>query len=244
MNRHATILLGVLLISAAGANAATKAGELLTIKVISANTESIPLNSDNNGAPKDCGLMDFSAYCHHSRSAIVRHTMAVQDGSGKSFTISCTVDTIWSKCIPLPAGVTFSAQQAKHGIVVWYPDAKGRQVKQLYAVGQAPDEPSVASSAQQDSSVGNLANHAGTGTAAVSEVNRDTAKCNFTSTPSGAEITLDGSYVGNTPSNIAVGAGRHLVVLAMRGFAKWKRELLVSAGSDVDVSATLKRTGH
>jgi PEGA domain len=240
MKRYMTILPAILLIGAVWANAASKAGQLLTVKVISAKTESIPLNSDNNGAPRDCNLMDFSAYCHHGRNAIVRHTMVVQDGSGKSFTISCTVDTIWSKCIALPVGVTFSAQQAKRGIEVWYPTAKGGQVKQLYAVGQAPDEPSVASTAQPDSSVANLANNAGTGTAAVSEVNRDTAKCNFTSTPSGAEISLDGSYVGNTPSAIAVGAGRHLVVLTMPGFSKWKRELLVSAGSDVEVSATLQ----
>jgi len=184
--------------------------------------------------------MDFSAYCHHSRSAIVRHTMVVQDSAGKSFSISCTVDSIWSKCTALPPGVTFSAQSAKHGIAVWYPTAKGRQVKQLYAVGPAADEPSVASSSQPDSSVANLANAAGT--AAVSEANRDTVKCNFTSTPSGAEIMLDGSYVGNTPSTIAVGAGRHVVVLATPGFAKWKRELLVSAGSDVEVSATLQQT--
>jgi len=244
MNRYTTILPAVLLIGAVWANAASKSGELLTIKVMSAKTESIPLNSDNNGAPKDCNLMDFSAYCHHSRSAIVRHTMVVQDSTGKSFSISCTVDSIWSKCTALPPGVTFSAQSAKHGIGVWYPTAKGRQVKQLYAVIPAVDEPSVASSAQQNTSVANLANSAGTAAAAVSEANRDTVKCNFTSIPSGAEIMLDGSYVGNTPSTIAVGAGRHVVVLATPGFAKWKRELLVSAGSDVDVIATLQKTGH
>ncbi len=241
MNRYSTILPAVLLIGAVWANAASKSGELLTIKVISANTESIPLKSDNNGAPKDCNLMDFSAYCHYSRSAIVRHTMVVQDSTGKSFSISCTVDTIWSKCTALPPGVTFSAQSAKRGIAVWYPNTKGMEVKQLYAVGPAGDEP-VASSSQPDSSAASLANRAGT--PASSEVNRDTVKCNFTSTPSGAEITLDGSYVGNAPSTIAVEPGRHLVVLAMPGFAKWKRELLVSAGSDVGVTATLQKTRH
>jgi len=244
MNRYTTTLPAVLLIGAVWASAASKSGELMTIKVMSANTESIPLNSDNNGAPKDCNLMDFSAYCHHSRSAIVRHTMVVQDGTGKSFSISCTVDSIWSKCTVLPPGVTFSAQSAKHGIAVWYPTAKGRQVKQVYAVIPAADEPSVASSSQPNSSAANLANSAGTGVAAVSEASRDAVKCNFTSTPSGAEIMLDGSYVGNAPSTIAIGPGKHLVVLAMPGFAKWKRELLVSAGSDVDVSATLQKTGH
>jgi hypothetical protein len=242
MNRHTTALLEILLISATWANAAIKGGQFLTIKVISANTESIPLKSDNNGAPKDCNLMDFSAYCHHSRSAIVRHTMVVQDSTGKSSTISCTVDTMFSKCAALPVGVTLSAQTAKHGIVVWYPNAKGKQVKQVYVVGPVADEPSVASSSQPNSPVADLQNS--TGAAAVSEGNRDTVKCNFTSTPAGAEITLDGNFVGNAPSSIAVGPGKHLVVLAMPGFEKWKRELLVSLGSDVYVSATLQKTRH
>jgi hypothetical protein len=242
MNRYTTILLGILLISATWANAAIKDGQFLTIKVISANTESIPLKSDNNGAPKDCNLMDFSAYCHHSRSAIVRHTMVVQDDTGKSSTISCTVDSMFSKCAALLVGVTLSAQTAKHGIVVWYPNAKGKPVKQLYAVGPVADAPSVASSSQPNSPVADLQNS--TGAAAVSEGNRDTVKCNFSSTPPGAEITLDGNFVGNAPSSIAVGPGKHLVVLAMPGFEKWKRELLVSLRSDVYVSATLQKTRH
>jgi hypothetical protein len=242
MNRYTTVLLGILLISATCANAAIKGGQFLTIKVINANTESIPLKSDNNGAPKDCNLMDFSAYCHHSRSAIVRHTMVVQDDTGKSSTISCTVETILSKCAALPVGVTLSAQTAKRGIVVWYPNAKGKQVKQLYAVEPVADEPSVASSSQPNSSVAEP--QSSTGAAAVSETNPETVKCNFSSTPPGAEIILDGNFVGDAPSSIAVGPGKHGVVLAMPGFEKWKRKLLVSLGSDVYVSATLQKTRH
>lgn len=243
MKRYTTVLLVVLLIGAIWANGASKSDQFVTVKVISSNTGYAPLNSDNNGAPKDCNLMDFSAYCNHSRSAIVRHTMVVQDTDGKSSTVACTVDTIWSKCVALPAGVTFRAQWAKHGIVVWYPTAKGREVKQFYALVPEGDAPSGESSSQPPS-VANQANIAETRAVAFSEVNRETVKCNFTSTPAGAEITLDGSYVGNAPSTIAVGPGKHLVVLAMPGFAKWKRELMVSLGSDVYVSATLQKTGH
>jgi hypothetical protein len=61
MNRYTTVLLVILLISATSANAATKGSDLVIIKVISSTTKSIPLDSDNNGAPKDCNLMDFSA---------------------------------------------------------------------------------------------------------------------------------------------------------------------------------------
>jgi len=67
-------------------------------------------------------------------------------------------------------------------------------------------------------------------------------KCNFTSTPSGAEITVDGKYVGSTPSEIPLTTGTHVVVLSMPGFAEWKRELTVEAGSVVNVTASLPKT--
>ena len=239
MNRHSTILLGMLLISSVWASAVSRTA--LTVEVMSANTETIPLSSDNNGAPKDCNLMDFSAYCHHSRNAIVHHTMVVQDNSGKSYTISCTVDTIWSKCIALPVGVKFDAQWTKHGIAISYPNAKGKEVKQAYKVVPAA-ETTVASNAQPKSVVAEPENNAAPATDTVSETSPGTVKCNFTSNPSGADITLDGEYVGNAPSTIAVAAGKHVVEFSMQGFAKWKRMLTVTSGSVVDVNANLQRT--
>jgi hypothetical protein len=213
--------------------------------VISADTESTPLHDDNNGAPKDCGIMDYSAYCHHSRSAIVRHTMVVQDSNGKTYTIACTVDTIWSNCASLPVGGVFSAEKIKRGIRISYPTAKGKEVKQSYALVPAADKPPALSASQQTPPLEDPAdNSVAPPPAAVPEVSRNTTMCSFTSNPAGAEITLDGMYVGNTPSTIAVGPGKHYVVLAMSGFAKWKREMMVSAGSNVDVSATLQKTGH
>ena len=59
-------------------------------------------------------------------------------------------------------------------------------------------------------------------------------KCNFTSTPAGAEITLDGKYVGSTPSEIELVTGTHVVVFSMPGFTQWKRELTVLLGIGID----------
>jgi len=245
MKRHATILLGILCISVPWASAATNS--LLTIKVISANTESTPLHDENNGAPKDCSNFDYSAYCHHSRSAIVRQTMVVQDSNGKTYTIACTVDTIWSKCVSLPVGGVFSVEQIKRGIRVWYPNAKGKEVKQTYALVPADEVRPGTPAAEEESLPTVPANSADTpATAAVlqSSTAQSSSAVRFTSTPAGAEISVDGNYVGNTPSTIAVGPGKHFIVLAMPGFSKWKRELLVSSGSDVTLTATLQKTSH
>jgi hypothetical protein len=66
-------------------------------------------------------------------------------------------------------------------------------------------------------------------------------KCNFTSTPSGAEITLDGKYVGNTPSIISLGPGAHTISFSLPGFVPWTRNLTMSPGSELTVSATLQK---
>lgn len=242
MTRYAVILLGILLGAACWANAATKP-QTTTIKVLSSSTETIPLSSDNNGAAKDCNLMDFSAYCHHSRNEIILHKMVVEDSTGKTFALVCTVDTMFSKCASLPVGTTSSAQWAKRGLVVWYPNQKGREVKQLYKVGPAPEKTSAASDSQAASSTVEVAKDAGVAAAVASDVTRE-AVINFSSTPPGAEIVLDGSYVGNTPSSITAVPGRHVVEISMPGFAPWKRKLQVTAGSKVEVKATLGKEGR
>ncbi len=70
---------------------------------------------------------------------------------------------------------------------------------------------------------------------------RETVKCSFSSTPAGAEVTVDGRYVGSTPSVLGVTTGTHVVVVSMAGFTQWKRELTVEAGSDLTVNAVLEK---
>ena len=67
-------------------------------------------------------------------------------------------------------------------------------------------------------------------------------RCSFTSTPAGAEIAVDGLYVGNTPSAVGLITGTHVIVLSMPGFAEWKRELWVAPDSVLNVTANLQKT--
>ena len=238
---RAAFCIEILLLAVASAFPATRQDEVLTIKVMSATTESIPLSTDDNGVPKNCGIMDYDAYCHHSRNAIVRHTILVQDSDGKSFTVTCTVDSIWSKCTDLPVGVVFIAERTKHGITVHYPNAKGKDVKQAYALVTAGARNSIAAEPQESAVLMPPDGGVEAATAPVAEITREIVKCKFTSTPAGADIALDGKYVGNAPSAIAVAPGTHLVEMSMPGFSSWRRQLTVYAGSDVDVNATLQK---
>ncbi len=60
------------------------------------------------------------------------------------------------------------------------------------------------------------------------------------STPPGADIDVDGGFVGNTPSTVAVAPGSHEIVVKKKGFADWSRKLNVTGGS-VHLNADLEQ---
>jgi hypothetical protein len=67
------------------------------------------------------------------------------------------------------------------------------------------------------------------------------AKLQLSSDPAGADIEIDGSFVGNTPSDVQVGEGDHTVSVKKSGFKDWQRTLKVSAGSSVRLNAELEK---
>lgn len=54
----------------------------------------------------------------------------------------------------------------------------------------------------------------------------------------GADIEIDGNFVGNTPSTLSVPAGQHKITVKKKGYAEWSRTMNVS-GSAVHLSADL-----
>jgi len=243
MRCNARPLVTFLLLASVMSSGATK-NERFRITVL--DTQSKTLNNNPDPVPRDCDLANYSGYCHESKVAAVRITMRVQNGNGKPFDISCVWDSRWSKCVALPIGQTFDARRDKYGITIFYENEKGGASKQLYTlVESAPGtQPATPTSSTQKSPAPATSAASPVPAAApeAAEVNREKIRCNFSSTPSGAEITLDGRYVGNTPSTVGVNTGTHVVVLFMPGFAQWKREVTVSSGSDLNVSATLQKT--
>ncbi len=59
------------------------------------------------------------------------------------------------------------------------------------------------------------------------------------SSPPGADIAVDGAFVGNTPSTVTVKPGTHDIQITKKGFADWTRKLNVTGG-EVNLSAELE----
>jgi len=67
----------------------------------------------------------------------------------------------------------------------------------------------------------------------------DPVAVKVTSDPEGAEIALDGQFVGSTPATLQLTPGIHKVDVK-RGKVAWERNLQVLAGSNINVNAILR----
>lgn len=65
------------------------------------------------------------------------------------------------------------------------------------------------------------------------------AQLQVTSTPDGADIEIDGGFVGNTPSTVGIAPGQHQLSVKKNGFKPWERKITVSSGQ-VNVNAALE----
>lgn len=62
-----------------------------------------------------------------------------------------------------------------------------------------------------------------------------------TSSPDGADVYSDGSFVGNAPSTLKLSPGKHTVRVSASGYKDWSREITVQSGSDVKLNAVLEK---
>ncbi len=61
----------------------------------------------------------------------------------------------------------------------------------------------------------------------------------ISSSPTAAEIEIDGAFVGNTPASVEVSPGDHILTITKRGFVSWERKLKAMPGH-VTVSPELQ----
>ena len=62
-----------------------------------------------------------------------------------------------------------------------------------------------------------------------------------TSEPSGAEIYLDGSFTGSTPSKLSVKVGEHSIKVMRPGFKDWERRIVLDPVSSRSLNAILEK---
>ena len=60
------------------------------------------------------------------------------------------------------------------------------------------------------------------------------------SSPTGADIEIDGAFVGDTPSTVTVASGSHQIAVKKKGFTDWNKTLNVTGGT-IHLNAELEQ---
>ncbi len=64
---------------------------------------------------------------------------------------------------------------------------------------------------------------------------------NVSSNPVGADVSLDGNFIGNSPANLKLAPGKHTIIVKMTGWKDWTRDITVQSGSEVQLTASLEK---
>lgn len=152
---------------------------------------------------------------------------AVKETKGGGHTGAMTGAIVATSLVVWPAAPFFLFMHGKDTTI-----PKGTEIT-AYVNGTMPLDPVKFAPAAPATS--NVASSSATAQTAVTN-----AQLEITSNPSGAEISVDGNFVGDTPSELAVAAGVHTISISKRGYKPWERKLTVSSGK-VTVAAELEQ---
>lgn len=62
----------------------------------------------------------------------------------------------------------------------------------------------------------------------------------ISSKPAGADIEIDGVFLGNTPAKVPLAVGERTVTITMQGYRPWQRSLQVLHGGEQTITAELE----
>jgi hypothetical protein len=63
----------------------------------------------------------------------------------------------------------------------------------------------------------------------------------LSSTPENCDVYIDGAFAGNTPANLKLSVGIHIVEVKKTGYQQYRREMRVFANSETSLRVTLER---
>lgn len=71
-----------------------------------------------------------------------------------------------------------------------------------------------------------------------------TARCTLevTSEPTGADVELDGKFVGNTPAKLRLKPGNYTIAVKKSGYVRWERKVSALADNTLAIRAELEKS--
>lgn len=149
---------------------------------------------------------------------------AVKGGSGGSHTGAMTGAMVATGILFFPAAPFFLFMKGKDITI-----PQGTEVTAYVAADIPLDRTRFTAAALSDSPTAKAE------TGAASSVT-------VTSTPDAADISVDGKFVGTTPSTIQLAPGEHKILVSRTGFKTWERTMTVNPKGSVNLNAELEKT--
>lgn len=182
-------------------------------------------------------VLDYVRLADTEKAAV----RAVKDAKGGSHTVGMTAGIVATGLLFFPAAPFFLFM---HGKDITVPkgaeitayvngdvrlETKNFRGSSEQSVQSAADPPSTATQSQPAASPQAPSGVPATGTIEVH------------STPEGAEVYLDGAFVGNAPATLKLAPGQHTIRVTQSGYKDWSREIAVQSGSEAHLSASLDK---
>jgi hypothetical protein len=76
---------------------------------------------------------------------------------------------------------------------------------------------------------------------ATTQPSSDFGTVAISTVPDGAEVAVDGAFVGNAPASLKLAPGKHTITVSQTTYKNWSKELSVLAGSEVKLNAALEK---
>jgi hypothetical protein len=145
-----------------------------------------------------------------------RFTARLTEGEARIVEIICSNRNVWQGCLDLQAETLYRARWKEPKLLaIAYQNRKGQTKEVMYDVRPAPSVPQQATAGE--------------------------SLCKLSSIPDHAEIAVDGEFVGQTPADLRLAAGRHTIELSAEGYRPFVRTLTGIAGSTVTLNITLDK---
>jgi hypothetical protein len=152
---------------------------------------------------------------------------AVKGGSGGSRTGVMTGAVVATAIVFFPAAPLFFFIKGKNITI-----PKGTEITGYIAADTVINTATIAPKAESNTNIA-VGSSESLGTLVSTIV--------VTSNPNGAEITVDGKFMGTTESTLKLSPGEHTVKIGKAGYKEWNRTITLGAGSSITIDATLEK---
>ncbi|HEY0320935.1 MAG TPA: PEGA domain-containing protein [Pyrinomonadaceae bacterium] len=156
---------------------------------------------------------------------------SVKGGKGGSRTGAMTGAMVATGILFFPAAPLFLFMKGKNITI-----AKGTEITAYVAADTPLDQAKFVNRPEAGSMMAANQTQPGESSAAT-----DLSTIVVKSSPEGAEISIDGKFVGSTPSTLRLASGEHNIVIEKSGFKSWQRTMTVNTSGSVTVDATLEK---